>query len=193
MLLCSKYTQQHGNETVCAPGNSEDSLTRVACGLLMHLLFQVMRKDVFFLFTSLFLYIHKTTCKIYTDYHRHNLRFTYFLTVSVFSSIISFVIPLTKHSLFSLEVLILFYSVVSKVFKYSKSTRYLATRWDPPFGMSLKQYMFYAPNQNMHTVMPLLPKLFLITDWKLPCSSLEAEIRLKCLFTAAWSSGADWI
>lgn len=100
---------------------------------------------------------------------------------------------LTKHGLFLLDFLILFYSVFFKVFKCSKSTRYLETQWDPPFGMSLKQCMFYAPNQNMHTVMPVLPKLFLITDWKFPCSSLEAEIRLKCLFTAAWSSGADWI
>jgi hypothetical protein len=51
--------------------------------------------------------------------------------------------------------------------------------------------MFYAPNQNMHTTIPVFPKLFLITDRKFPCSSLKAEILLKCLFTAAWSSGAD--
>lgn len=100
---------------------------------------------------------------------------------------------LIRHNLFSLEVLVLFYHAACKFLKCSKSTRYLATHRDPSFGMSHTQCVFYAPNQNMHTVMPVLPKLFLITDWKFPCSSLEPESLLKCLFTAAWSSGADWI
>lgn len=48
---------------------------------------------------------------------------------------------LIKHSLFLLEFLILFYSVVSKVFKCSKSTRYLATQWFTLWNVSQTMYV----------------------------------------------------
>lgn len=123
-----------------------------------------------FYLTVLPKYRHRTPYSACMDYNCYTLYFVNFLfwCTCSFCHFILCHLFLIKYNHFSPGCFLLFLKVASKFFKCSKTTKHLLIQWDSIFGMPLKQCMFYATNQNMHTSVFVFPKLFLITDRNSP-------------------------